>query len=91
LFGHFMLGGAVTRADVSNHQKRQLQPFETKIVTERPGFTVARTSDNTPAGSAAHFRSEALAREYLNQQVATDPKLAQELHVIPQYEVNNSL
>jgi hypothetical protein len=89
LFGHFALGGAVTKAEVSAHQKKKLQPFDTQIVAKQPGFTVASVSDNKPVADAAmHFHSEALAREYMNQQVAANPKLAQVMHVIPQYEVN---
>lgn len=89
LFSHFVLGSAVSKAEVSAHQKKKLQPFETHISASQPGFTVASVDDNTPAADdAVHFRSEALAREYMNQQVAANPNLAQSLHVIPQYEVN---
>jgi hypothetical protein len=48
--------------------------------------------DNTPyATESASFSTEALAREYMQQQIAQNPKLAKDLHIIPQYEVNESV
>lgn len=92
LFDHFVRGAAVSKAEVSYHQKKKLQPFETHIQSAEPGFTVASVVDNKPvAGGAAYFRSEALAREYMSQQVAANPDLAQSIHVIPQYEANEQL
>ena len=89
LFTHFVHGAAVTKTEVSFHHKTQLQPFDTQIVADQPGFSVASVNNNKPvADEAMYFRSEALAREYMNQQVAADPNLAQSMHVIPQYEVN---
>jgi hypothetical protein len=89
LFTHFTRGAAVAQAEVSFHQKKKLQPFETHITADQPGFTVVSVTDNKPmANDGVSFRSEALAREYMNQQVAAHPDLAQSIHVIPQYEVN---
>jgi hypothetical protein len=89
LFAHFARGAAVAKAEVSFHQKKKMQPFESRIVASQPGYSVASVVDNQPvAADAMHFRSEALAREYMDQQVAANPGLAQSMHVIPQYEVN---
>ncbi len=89
LFAHFRLGAAVARIEVSFHQKRQIQPFDSQIKAGQPGYAVVNVADNRRvAGTQTNFRSEALAREYLNQQVAANPYLAQSLHVVPQYEVN---
>lgn len=92
LFNHFLHGSAVVKSVLSHHHKKELQPFEEHIVVQSPAFTVAKVADNTPfAQDAREFRSEALAREYLRQKTVADPNLAQTLHVIPQYEVNESL
>lgn len=89
LFNHFIRGAAVTKAEISFSQKKKLQPFETKIATSQPGFSVANVADNKPvADDAVYFRSEAAAREYMNQQVAANPARAKSIHVIPHYEVN---
>lgn len=89
LFTHFIYGAAVARVEVSLNQKKKLQPFDTQIVANQPGFTVASVVNNKPvADEAVHFRSEALAREYMDQQITANPEMAQSIHVIPQYEVN---
>ena len=89
LFVHFSRGAAVARVEVSFHQKQQLQPFDTQIKAGQPGYAVVNVADNKRVtGAGMNFRSEALAREYLNQQVAANPRLAQLIHVVPHYEVN---
>jgi hypothetical protein len=89
LFDHFVRGSAVTKAEISFHQKKKLQPFETQISVNQPGFSVANVADNKPvAEDAVFFRSEALAREYMNQQILANPNQAKSMHVIPQYEIS---
>jgi hypothetical protein len=91
LFVHFARGSVITASELSQRRRAELQPFDDRIAVEEPGFTVARTRDNTPwAAEARRFGSEAEAREYLRRQVATDRKLARELHVIPAHEVNEA-
>jgi hypothetical protein len=91
LFTHFVRGNAVALSELSNRRHTELHPFPDRIRVQETTFTVARTRDNTPwQATAQAFRSEADAREYLRRQVAVDRKLAQELHVIPGYEVNEA-
>jgi hypothetical protein len=66
-----------------------MQPFDTQIIANQPAYTVASVIDNKPfAGDAINFSSEARAREYMNQQISANANLTQQIHVIPQYEVN---
>ena len=68
--------------------KVKLQPFAEKIDVQGETYTVARQADNTAfSADAAVFHSEASAREYLNDQLAADPSLADTIHVIPTYEM----
>jgi hypothetical protein len=87
LFDFFLGGAAVSRSPLSQAGKQKLQPFAEKIALQPEQWTVARQSNNKAfAAEATTFASEASARDYLRRQVATDPNLAESLHVIPGYE-----
>ena len=87
LFEFFLGGAAITRSDLSQKKKAQLQPFAEKVTVAGETYVVALQSTNKAhAGTAKGFTSEASAREYLAKQVAGDPTLADALHVIPAYE-----
>ncbi|MCB0705590.1 MAG: hypothetical protein KDC34_09790 [Saprospiraceae bacterium] len=87
IFTHLLLGNAVARSKVSKQYKTNLQPFSDKIEVNQNTYSVALNTNNQPVdGAAASFTSEALAREYMNARIASDPNLAETLHVIPQHE-----
>ncbi len=86
LFTHFLKGNAVTKLTISQHQQRQKQPFEEKIRVDANAYTVANVMDNTPFNGGSTFRSQASAREYLNDQIAQNPNLQASLHIIPENE-----
>ena len=83
----FLAGSAVKRSPNSRAMKRQLVPRpDDAIAATGESFTVASATTNQPHSPAATFGSEAMARQYLARQLATEPNLA--LHVIPSSEVN---
>jgi hypothetical protein len=87
LFEFFMGGAAITKSDLSKKRKTQLQPFAEKVTVAGETFVVASQSTNTPhTVTARGFTSAASAHEYMARQVASDPTLADTLHVIPAYE-----
>jgi len=90
LFGQWLRGNAVTRTTVSQAYRRQVKPFGQDVIQVKgDAYTVAFNDTNQPFSSeAVTFDSEALAREFLNRQVAETPALGQALHVIPQFEAN---
>ena len=45
-------------------------------------------SDNKVYSTADTFDSEAMASEFLREQVGADPSLGDQLHVIPNFELN---
>jgi hypothetical protein len=48
---------------------------------------VAFQADNTAFSTdSAEFHSQASARDFLNRQIAADPALADQIHVIPSVE-----
>ena len=88
LFTHFTFGAAISKSDISFSQQQKLQPFESKIISSEPAYRVANAADNKPFADSIEFQSEALAQEYMSQQIEANPTLTQSIHVIPQYEVN---
>jgi len=87
LFNFFLGGNSMARSELSQATKKKYQPFEDKVEVSSETYTVAFQATNQPhTAGAASFHSEASAREYLRQQVDTDPNLADTLHVIPSYE-----
>jgi hypothetical protein len=85
LFDFFLAGSSVTLAEVSMAKRKQYQPFADKVEVQAETYTVAFQSNNQ-AFAAASFHSEASAREFMNQQVASDAGLSDQLHVIPSFE-----
>lgn len=89
LFGHFLKGNAVTKSALSQHYKKRIQPFEEVIQIQPNQYSVAFNSNNKPIdASTTSFSSQAKAVEYMEQQVQNDPNLINDLHVIPNSEVN---
>lgn len=87
LFNFFLQGSAVARCEVSAAAARQRQPFDDKIVVTEETYTVAlQTNNRAFSAESASFHSEASARDFLNRQVAADPALADQIHVIPSFE-----
>lgn len=89
LFSHFLRNNAVARSAVSAATKKKLNPFDEKIKTGQEGYAVASAIDNKAFGGKT-FASEALAREYMAEQVAKDPNLKESLHILPQHELNTA-
>jgi len=91
LFNLFANGSSVTLSPLSNKQQKQLKPFADKVQIGKTLYVVAHNEDNTPyQGNAIGFTSQALAQEYMSQQVAIDGNLAKQLHVIPQVEMQRT-
>jgi hypothetical protein len=87
LFEFFLNGSAVARCEVSAAAAKRRQPFDDRIEVTEETYTVALQSNNRAfSAEAASFHSEASAREFLNRQVAADPSLADQVHVIPSFE-----
>ncbi len=91
LFKHFIKNGAVAKSPLSSKSKKQLIPFDETIKVNQNAYSVAFMSDNKAfnKGSVA-FESEALAKEYVSNVLAGDPKMVDEIHVIPQNELNTA-
>ncbi len=88
IMGVFGESSSVKKSALSMKSKSQLQPFVDKPAMKGEGYTVATQSDNKRYDSLSAFSSEAMANDYLNKQIAANPNLKKELHIIPDYELN---
>ncbi len=91
LFTLFLKGNAAAKADISHHHKKQKLPFEDKIEVKPNTYAVAFNTNNKAFDDqAGAFTSKAQAQEFMDQQIAADPNLAEALHVIPQVEMQRA-
>jgi hypothetical protein len=88
LFHPFLSGSAAARSPLSYQGKTQLKPFTDTISVGQEGYAVSNTSDNKPVSATSSFSSEAMARDSMNSQVASNPSSAAAMHVLPTSEVN---
>jgi hypothetical protein len=88
LYDTFLAGGAVKRSPASLAHRRRLDPQGEKISVDDERHVVASTANNTAHGPQQGFASEAMAKQYMARQIAADPALADQLHVLPASEVN---
>ena len=78
----------IGRSPLSFAQKSQLQPYPDKVAVGSESFSVVTSHDNKLFGAQASFSSEAMAHEFLRDQLTLDPSLLDTLHVLPNHEVN---
>ena len=88
LFSHFLGSNSVSQSVLSKAYRQQLQPFDEKVIVREDAFVVAFQANNQAIETTAQFNSQAQAMDYLHRQVNQNPELNDQLHVIPQYEVN---
>ena len=58
-----------------------------RVKVGQAGYVVAGTDNNKALAGVPVFSSEAHARDYLNSQISKDPSKAEDIHVIPVFEV----
>jgi len=88
LFAHFLRGAAVSRAAVSLANEKYTRPFDSRVAVVEDLYTVAFQADNRAYTPDAAFASYAEAQAYMAEAVRLDPSLSEEIHVIPNVEVN---
>lgn len=91
MYEHFLGGNAVTKSELSYHYKKRMQPFDEVIQIKPNLYSVAFNTDNKPVDTTATiFTSQAKATQFMEQKIQNEPKLADELHVIPNTEINTA-
>ena len=87
LFSNFLKGNSVSKSVLSKSHAKKLQPFDEKLSVMEEGYTVAFQADNKSFSSNATFESEMMAESYLQEQVRNNPSLKKQLHILPNYEL----
>src|SRR5216683_238145 len=89
LFFHWLAGAAISQSPLSYARKKSMVPTtaDERVKVGQPGYVIAGTDNNQALAGAPVFPSEAHARDYLNSQISTDPAKAEDIHVIPVFEV----
>ena len=90
LFNNFLKGNSVSKSVLSQSHKQRLQPFKEKLNVTEEGYTVAYQSSNKAYNGMATFTSEMMAQSYMHDQLIKDPLLIKELHIIPNYELQET-
>ncbi|REL33840.1 hypothetical protein DYD21_10570 [Rhodohalobacter sp. SW132] len=93
LHQHFLAGSAVRKSVLSNQHKKRMQPFDEVIEVKPHEYSVAFNTDNKPMGengTVKSFTSQAKAKEFMEQKIHNDAKFADQLHVIPNTEINTA-
>lgn len=84
---HFLKNNAVAQSALSQKNSLEKNPFTASVKTKGEGFTVAFSQDNKAFSQDASFESEAGARDFLAQQIKTDPALSNKIHILPNWEL----
>jgi len=90
LFTHFLKGNSVSKSSLSKNQKEKLQPAGEKLSVAEEGFTVAFQTTNKAYNKKSTFSSEMMAQSFLQEQIASNPSLKKDIHVIPSYELQET-
>ena len=95
LFNHFLKGNAVTKSTLSKHYQDLIQPNPATITVVPQQFIVANTQNNKPVldengQQMTHFNSQMEAVDFMKKQINQNPETADQMHVIPNTEVNTA-
>lgn len=85
-FTLFLNANAAARSPLSAATKRAKQPFDDHVQATAPGYVVAAAADNAVTADATRFASQASAHDFLASELAANPALRDQLHVIPEAE-----
>jgi hypothetical protein len=88
LFFHWLAGSAVSKSTLSHKKRTDRVPHkrDERMKWKQPGFVVANVASNESFSATSTFASEVQARDFMNEAIAKNPALAEEIHVIPTFE-----
>lgn len=90
LFANFLKGNSVSKSVLSKNYFEKLQPFTEKMNVLEEGYILAFQSNNKAYSTNATFRSEMMAQTFMQEQIARDPSLQKEVHIISNFELQTS-
>jgi hypothetical protein len=87
LFTHFLKGNSVSKSVLSKSYSEKLKPYDEKLNILEEGYAVAFQADNKAFNNTATFASEMMAQTFMQEQLVKNPSLKKEIHIIPNYEL----
>jgi hypothetical protein len=90
LFANFLKGNSVSKSVLSKNYSEKLQPFAEKMDVLQEGYTVAFQANNKAYTTGATFTSEMMAQTFMQDQIAKNPSLQKEVHIILKSELQTS-
>jgi hypothetical protein len=90
LFANFLKGNSVSKSVLSKNYTEKLQPFNEKMNVLEEGYTVAFQANNTSYTTGSTFSSEMMAQTFMQNQIAKNPSLKKEVHIILTSELQTS-
>jgi hypothetical protein len=90
LFANFLKGNSVSKSVLSKNYSEKLQPFNEKMDVLQEGYTVAFQANNKAYTTGATFTSEMMAQTFMQDQIAKNPSLQKEVHIILKSELQTS-
>jgi hypothetical protein len=87
-FRQFLRGNSASQSSLSTRFAAKTHPYTGSVTVNPELFTVALRSTNQAfAAESVGFTSQASARNYMAKVAAGNPALADQLHVLPHFEV----
>ncbi len=91
LFAHFLAGNAMSRSVTSARSKSLAKPFDDKIKLHANGYVVVNLADNSTLDSqAGSFGSRARAEQAIKDEIAANPGLAGQIHIVRAHEMKEA-
>ncbi len=90
LFANFLKGNSVSKSVLSKNYSEKLQPFAEKMDVLQEGYTVAFQANNKAYTTGSTFSSEMMAQTFMQDQIAKNPSLKKEVHIILKSELQTS-
>jgi hypothetical protein len=90
LFANFLKGNSVSKSILSKNYAEKLQPFNEKMDVLQEGYTVAFQANNKAYTTGSTFTSEMMAQTFMQDQIAINPSLKKEIHIILKSELQTS-
>ncbi len=90
LFANFLKGNSVSKSVLSKNYTEKLQPFAEKMNVLEEAYTVAFQANNKAFTTGATFTSEMMAQTFMQDQIAKNPSLKKDVHIILSSELQTS-
>lgn len=87
LFKNLLRGNSTAKSAVSKASKQLREPFSEKLDIQDVLFSVTFQNTNALLNSGATFKSEMEAESFMQNEIAKNPTLKKQIHIVPNHEL----